>query len=322
MKHLAFALVAFLVSAAPAAAVNLIETPGLPERVAAGELPAVAERVPEEPLVVDLAARGRDAGAHGGTMKMFVTRSKDVCYMAAWGCGRLVGYNSSYELTPDLLRDVAVSDDGRSVTLHLRHGHEWSDGHPFTIEDFRHWWEDVALNPDLAPSGPPVELLAGGEQPEVEVIDEVTIKYTWPIPNPLFLPALARARPLYIYRPAHYMKRVHAKFADPDGLAEKVEKAKAEKWARLHNRRDNLYKFDNPNLPVLQPWRNTSKKNSQRYVLVRIPFYHRIDPEGRQLPYRPGGVRDRRRRADPGQGQLGRGDLADFGRLGSPTPRC
>jgi peptide/nickel transport system substrate-binding protein len=285
MKYLVFALVAVLVSAAPATAIELIETPVLADRVADGDLPPVAERVPEEPLVVDLADRGREAGRHGGTIKTFITRSKDVRYMSAWGYARLIGYESNYELKPDLLRDVTVSDDGRSVTLHLRRGHKWSDGHPFTTEDFRYWWEDVALNPDLSPSGPPVEMLANGQKPVVEVIDEVTIRYTWPIPNPLFLPSLARARPVYIYRPAHYLKQFHAKYADPEELEEKVEKANAKKWARLHNRRDNLYKFDNPKLPVLQPWRNTTKKNSQRYILVRNPYYHRIDPNGRQLPY-------------------------------------
>jgi peptide/nickel transport system substrate-binding protein len=48
---------------------------------------------------------------------------------------------------------------------------------------------------------------------------------------------------------------------------------------------DNLYRFDNPDLPVLQPWVNATEKNNQRYVLERNPFYHRVDPAGRQLPY-------------------------------------
>lgn len=269
----------------PAAATEMIETPALEERVEAGNLPPVAQRIPEEPLVVDLAARGRSPGVHGGTIRMFVTRAKDVRYMAAYGYARLVGYDARYELVPDLLRDVTTSADGRAVTLHLRRGHKWSDGHPFTTEDFRYWWEDVANDPDLSPKGPPVEMLVDGQPPKVEVIDEVTIRYTWPAPNPLFLPSLARARPVYIYRPAHYMKQFHAKYADPEALEELVEQHSAKNWKKLHNSLDNLYKFDNPDLPVLQPWVNTSPKNGQRYVLERNPFYHRIDGNGRQLPY-------------------------------------
>ncbi len=271
--------------AAGGAPERLIETPFLAERVASGELPPVAGRVPGEPLVVDLAGRNREPGLHGGTLRMFVTRSKDIRYMAAYGYARLVGYDSDYRLAPDLLRGFTVSADARSVTLYLRRGHKWSDGHPFTTEDLRYWWEDVALNRELSPAGPPVEMLAVGRKPKVEVIDEVTIRYTWIVPNPQFLPALARARPVYIYRPAHYMKQFHADYADAGELAGRISEAKAKKWARLHNRRDNLYKFDNPELPVLQPWFNTSPKNGQRYVLERNPFYHRIDINGRQLPY-------------------------------------
>ncbi len=280
------AVVAWVLACLPVpAAAGLIETPALVERVASGSLPPVAERLPEEPLVVDFAARGRDAGEHGGMITMFVTRAKDIRYMAAYGYARLVGYDDAYRLVPDLLRDVTVSEGGRTITLTLRRGHKWSDGHPFTTEDLRYWWEDVALDPDLSPSGPPVEMLVGGAMPDVAVIDDVTIRYSWPRPNPLFLPALAQARPLYIYRPAHYLKRFHAKYADPATLEAAVATAKARSWGELHNRLDNLYNFDNPDLPVLDPWINTSSKNSQRYVLERNPFYHRVDGNGRQLPY-------------------------------------
>ena len=257
----------------------LIETPGLEN------LPPVAERIPAEPQIVDLAAKGRETGVHGGQLRTFISRPKDVRYMAAWGYARLICYNEDYELVADILRNFEISPDGRTVTLHLRRGHKWSDGKPFTTEDFRYWWEDVALNEKLSPAGPPVEMLVDGQPPVVTVIDDVTISYAWPAPNPRFIPALAQARPVYIYRPAHFMKKYHVDYADPAKLAERVEASGKRDWAALHNRKDNLYKFDNPKLPVLQPWVNTTKKNSQRYVLVRNPYFHRIDQNGRQLPY-------------------------------------
>ncbi|HUS52455.1 MAG TPA: ABC transporter substrate-binding protein [Thermohalobaculum sp.] len=285
MRAFVLVLASVIAFAIPAAATDLIETPSLVERVASGELPPIAERVPQEPLVADLAASKRELGRSGGTLRMFVTRAKDIRYMAAYGYARLIGYDSAYRLAPDLLRDITVSEDGKSITLHLRRGHKWSDGQPFTTEDFRYWWEDVAQNPDVSPGGPPVEMMAGGLMPTVEVIDAVTIKYSWIMPNPLFLPALAMARPVYIYSPAHYMKQFHARYTDSEKLAAAVEENKTRNWAQLHNRRDNLYNFDNPELPVLQPWFNTSKKNGQRFVLQRNPYYHRIDANGRQLPY-------------------------------------
>jgi peptide/nickel transport system substrate-binding protein len=263
----------------------LVEAPSLVDEVGDGDLPPIGERIPDEPLVVDLAARGRAPGVQGGEITTFVSRSKDVRYMAVWGYARLVGYDHKYRLVPDLLKNVEVTDGGRVFTLHLRRGHRWSDGHPFTTDDFRYWWEKVALNAEISPAGPPVEMLTDGARPQVAVIDKVTIRFEWPKPNPQFLPALAQARPLYIYRPAHYMRRFHADYADPEKLAERVAASDKKSWAALHNFMDALYDFDNPDMPVLQPWVNRTDKNSQRYQLVRNPFYHRIDPEGRQLPY-------------------------------------
>lgn len=275
-------LVAMLL-AAPARA-DYVETPELAIAVAAGQLPPVAERLPAEPLVVDLAGRGREAGVHGGVMTMFIGRAKDVRYMAAWGYTRLVGYDEHYEIVPDLLRAVDV-EEGRRFTLHLRAGHRWSDGHPFTAEDFRYWWEDIANNADLAPGGLPAELLVDGAGPVVSFPDAVTVVYEWAAPNPRFLPALAQARPLYIFTPAHYMRRYHARYAVAADLDAMVAAAEARGWAQLHNRMDALYDFDNPELPVLDPWVNTSPKNGTRFVLRRNPYYHRVDAAGRQLPY-------------------------------------
>ena len=53
-------------------------------------------------------------------------------------------------------------------TLHLRPGHRWSDGQPFTAEDFRYYWEDVANNKELSPDRPAERLLVDGEAPKVE----------------------------------------------------------------------------------------------------------------------------------------------------------
>src|SRR5947209_7215817 len=83
----------------------------------------------------------------------------------------------------------------------------WSDGQPFTSDDFRFWWEDVALDKDLSPTGPDVALVVDGEPPEVEFPDGLTVRYSWSKPNPFFLPALSAATELYIYRPAHYLKQ-------------------------------------------------------------------------------------------------------------------
>jgi len=254
------------------------------EQVASGELPPVSERIPEQALVVDLEAKGRESGVQGGTLRTMVSRSKDIRQMVVFGYSRLMIYNDNYSLTPDILASVDVEED-RRFTLHLRAGHRWSDGHPFTSADFKYWWVDVANDPELSPAGPPQFMRVNGLLPTVTFPDEHTVVYEWAQPNPFFLPQLALARPPFIFRPRHYLEQFHQTYADIDKMAEEVISQKVRSWHSLHNLRDNMYKFDNPNLPTLQPWMVSPESSKNRPVFVRNPYYHRIDSHGIQLPY-------------------------------------
>lgn len=259
------------------------ETPYFEEDVAAGKLPPVAERLPASPAVEEF-GDGLTFGRPGGTLEILMAKAKDVRQMVVYGYSRLVGYNSKLKLHADILESYTVKE-GRIFTLKLRPGHRWSDGAPFTTEDFRYWWEDMANNPDLSPSGPPIQLLVNGKLPLVEFIDETTVRYTWDAPNPSFLPALAGARPEHIYAPSHYLKQFHERYQDEDKMAAMVAESNRRNWASLHNRMDNQYKNDNPNLPSLEPWVNTTDAPAERFVFKRNPYYHRVDEEGHQLPY-------------------------------------
>ena len=265
----------------PAGATNFLETPMFRDAVRDGTMPPVYDRLPAEPSVVKLDGKKR-LGRHGGDIKMLIGRARDVRLLVVYGYARLVGYNEQFEIEPDILKAVD-SDDDRVFTLHLREGHRWSDGAPFTSEDFRYWWDDVANNQNLSPSGPPIDMLVDGQPPLFEVIDETTVRYSWASPNPSFLGRLASASPLFIYRPAHFLKTFHIDHATPKQLETNAGGARS--WAARHNRVDNLYKFDNPDLPTLQPWMNMTRPPANRFEAQRNPYYHRIDEKGRQLPY-------------------------------------
>jgi peptide/nickel transport system substrate-binding protein len=266
----------------PAAATTLIEPPVLADQVNAGKLPPIEQRIPAQPTVVD--GDGFKPGKYGGSLRLLMGRAKDIRMMIVYGYARLIGYDQRYNPVADILKSFDV-EDGRVFTLTLRKGHKWSDGHAFTSEDFRYYWEDVATDEIISPYGPPKALLVEGKKPKFEVIDDVTVRYTWHKPNPFFIPALAGASPTYIYRPAHYLKRFHAKYTDTKKLDELVKKARKRDWRALHFSVDRQYRNDNINLPTLQPWMNTTKPPSERFVFKRNPFYHRIDKNGRQLPY-------------------------------------
>jgi peptide/nickel transport system substrate-binding protein len=271
-----------LLACLAAAAAGYVETPMFAADVAAGKLPTVAERLPRTPRVMRLEGAAVP-GRHGGTLNTLIGRSRDVRLLVVYGYARLVGYNRKLEIVPDILQSFEVEND-RRFTFHLRPGHRWSDGVPFTAEDFRYYWEDVANNRELSPSGPPRDLLVDGEPPSFEILDPTTVRYTWSKPNPDFLPALAGASPLFIYRPAHYLRRFHIKYSKKIAAAQASGGVKHQ-WARKHNRLDNMYRFDNPDLPTLQPWVNTTRPPADRFVAVRNPYFHRVDAEGRQLPY-------------------------------------
>ncbi len=268
----------------PAGALEMTETPYFAKAVKAGELPPVGERIPQEPIVFDGDGKKLTLGVQGGNLRMLMGRVKDVRMAVVYGYARLVGFDTSFNLKPDIAKSVDV-EDGRIFTFRLRKGHKWSDGKPFTSEDFRYYWEDIVNNKELSPSGPPRILLVDGEAPKVEFIDETTIRYSWSKPNPFFLAALAGARPLYIYRPAHYLKKYHARYVKADKLAAMVKASGQRNWVALHFKKDHQYKNENIKMPTLQPWVNTTKKPSERFIFKRNPYFHRIDGNGRQLPY-------------------------------------
>ena len=261
------------------------EAPSLAKKVAAGKLPPVDERLPINPRKLNFKNLGLKIGKYGGSIRMLMARAKDARQMSVYGYSRLVGYHpKTFELEADILESFEVKE-GRRFTFELRRGHKWSDGQPLTSEDFRYWWEDVANNKELSPVGPPKIMTINGELPIFEVINRYKFRYTWKRPNPDFLPRLASASPLYIYRPAHYMRQFHEKYTDRDILKKSVKKSKQRNWAALHNKMDNLYRNDNVDLPVLQPWVSISKPSASRLIFKRNPFFHRVDPEGKQLPY-------------------------------------
>ncbi len=257
------------------------EAPIFADRVKSGALPPVAQRIPSQPRIVRRFAGDDGPGRPGGQLDMLISAMRETSLMTIYSYTRLIVYDDKFKLHPDILESYDDSE-GRVFTFKLRAGHKWSDGHPFTTEDFRFFWEDVANNQELSPGGPSIELLVDDKPPKVEILDDLTIRYSWQRPNPYFLESQARAAPLFLFRPAHYLKKFHAKYADP---AEIVRQTRGGSWVQIFRRLDAMYSNDNIDLPSLNPWVATTNPPAQRFVFVRNPFYHRIDESGRQLPY-------------------------------------
>src|SRR5437762_6716309 len=124
------------------------EAPQLAELVKAGKLPPVQERIGQDPLVVRPL---REIGKYGGTWRRGLTGAFDTStgHRAAQNDKLLYWDYTGTKLVPNIARSWAVRPDGKVTTLSLRRGMKWSDGVPFTADDFVFWFEEVYSNKDL-----------------------------------------------------------------------------------------------------------------------------------------------------------------------------
>ena len=65
---------------------------------AAGELPPVAERLPRNPAVAQMA----ELGTPGGEFRMLMASPKDTRVLVAYSYARLVCYDRDYKIVPDI----------------------------------------------------------------------------------------------------------------------------------------------------------------------------------------------------------------------------
>jgi peptide/nickel transport system substrate-binding protein len=272
---------------------GLKEAPQLAELVKAGKLPPVAERVGEDPLVIKPL---REVGRYGGTWRGGFTGPADFWngYRCCSGPDHLLFWDyTGDKITPNIARGYEMQDGGRTIVVHLRRGMKWSDGKPFTADDFVFWFEDIYRNKDLVPT-PSAAMAINGKQGEVQKVDTHTVKFKFADPYYLFPDVLAGSTPLGGhaqqgmwgmggYAPAHYLKQFHPKYVGQAELDKKVKEAKFDSWVRQF-----LFKNDwalNPELPVLTPWKTVTPSNTPTWTLERNPYSVFVDTEGNQLPY-------------------------------------
>jgi peptide/nickel transport system substrate-binding protein len=271
---------------------TLNEAPQLAALVKAGKLPPVAERVGQDPLVIKPL---REIGRYGGTWRAGFTGPADFWngFRCCSGPDHLMFWDyTGDKVMPNLARGLEMQDGGRAWLLHMRRGMKWSDGKPFTADDFVFWFEDIYRNKDLIPT-PSAAMAINGKQGTIEKVDTHTVRYKFPEPYFMLPDVLAGSTDLagqmFGYRgmggfaPAHYMKQFHPKYAGAAELDRKVKEAKFDSWVRMF-----LAKNDwalNPDLPVLSAWKTVTPINTPTWTLERNPYSVFVDTAGNQLPY-------------------------------------
>ena len=254
------------------------EAPMLAAMVEAGNLPPVAERLPDNPIVIE---PYEEIGTYGGTWNAVVRNvPHDHIYELLQYEPMLRFSAGGGELLPNVADSWEVDDEAKVFTFHIRTGLKWSDGEPLTANDVAFWFNDVIGNTDLYPAFP-TWIQAGGERPTLEVVDEQTVRFTFPVTAAFFERQMGR--PFNeSFRPAHYLQQFHADYAEEAELAQKVADSGFENWPQLFLDRES--RETNPELPVVFAW-DLVEQNAEGNKYERNPYYWKVDTEGNQLPY-------------------------------------
>lgn len=263
------------------------QAPMLRIMVAAGELPPLEERLPEDLVVVEPL---EEIGQYGGTMNIAGKYTRGWDDVQSTCCTEPI-FRINFagtKMIPNLVsEDYEFSKDGKTLTLPLRKGIRWSDGVPFTADDLMFWYEDYLLNEELTPVKP-IKWKPGGELMRMEKLDEYTVRLHFAVPYPIILNLLGHYEGTGVYRPKHYLKQFHPRYTPMEELEKlckeegfdywyQLFKAKAATWAGVPNGRY-------AGLPTVNGYfLKESRENHLFYE--RNPYYWKVDPMGNQLPY-------------------------------------
>jgi peptide/nickel transport system substrate-binding protein len=261
------------------------EAPTLTEQVKAGKLPSVDKRLPE-PSQLFVVKPLREIGKYGGNWRRAFTGPADY-----ENGGRIVSLDkiltfdyTGSKIIPSLARDWKVSDDGKTTTIYLRKGSKWSDGKPFTADDFMFWYNDIYLNKNINPN-PFFEFQINGKDGVMKKIDDYTVAFEFPEPYPFFVSQLAGSTAIGAgfatrggfqnfggaYAPAHYLKQFLPKYSSEEAATKRAKDLGFDSWVSLLK---NRYSWAlNNELPVMTPWKTVSPINTPTWSMERNPYF-------------------------------------------------
>jgi len=247
------------------------ESPMLAEMVARGELPPVEERLPANPKVI---APVGEIGKYGGTfIRGTAFFTDDERLMVRIDGNSFFEHNKPFPREGPIQANTAEkwkwNADGTELTVSLRKGIKWSDGEPFTVDDVLFFFEDILGDKKVTFVWQyhPMYFDSKGNLPKVTKVDDFTVKFEFSEPS--FLTETKLATTVMTAMPKHYLSQFHPKYnasAKYDDFNTKI-----------------LFKTSGH--VTLNGWMLKEFVTDERAVLVRNPYYWKVDTAGQQLPY-------------------------------------
>ncbi len=260
------------------------------------DLPPLAERLPEEPLVV---APYDSIGKYGGTLDVLsnATEAGTSDFLSVRHVN-LVRYSDDLQtIVPNIAKGWGWNEDYTQLTFFLRKGHKWSDGAPFTADDVKFWYDNLALDSKVIEK-PKDYVLVAGKPMTVEVLDAQTVRFNLPAPKPGLLAHFATSF-AQGFQPKHFLGQYHPdispdadKRAQEAGFESGLEVIKAyfgnSDWTDtptpMLNAADRVGNLPADTMPTLESHLYVSDTTEGRH-LVANPYFHMVDTQGNQLPY-------------------------------------
>jgi len=296
------------------------EAPMLAEKVAAGELPALEERLPVaddimiEPDVIS-------TGKYGGSITLQSTDNE------RWNWGTWTEQSmfrfkqdGSGEVEANVCKDFYPNEDSSVWTILLREGMRWSDGEPFTADDIIFYYDHMstpALREDRSAVGEGEEgyYSAYTSKPyncyQVDVdgvkywaefakVSDYELTVTFAAPKPTFAADVAIDNK-WMFLPKHfYINYVSRKdgveddtsfpfITEEDALAS-ANRDFGKQWESYSTMAKDIgyYHWDYAIVPQVRSFiavKDNWNAVGETYTLVRNPYFWKTDSEGRQLPY-------------------------------------
>lgn len=266
------------------------QSPSLDAFVESGELPPVADRLPVEPQVYLTSGMQDGIGVYGDvfrgfsacptagyndmagtTMGWFGIESYTSRYGGLVKTGPLYRFDQDIEPMPNLAKSWEWSEDGMELTMNLIEGAYWSDGDPFDADDVMFTWEGYVLDDNVNSPRHIDAWTWDGEEATLEKVDAYTIKFTFPVSQPLDM-WYNLAEDVFHVMPEHQLKDRHPKWSTASPAPSYRDFA------------DYPSPDDLP-LVTMGPWVITEYFTDELMIMRRNPYYWKVDEAGNQLPY-------------------------------------